>query len=82
MTKKEKKFEDSLNELEGIVDNLERGDIPLEEALDSFKKGITLSKKLKKTLQDAEETLTKIVDENGEEIIFENELETKDLQGE
>ncbi len=61
-----------MQQLEEIVTKLERGDVPLEEALDQFQKGVALSKVCKETLQNAEKTLTKIVDENGEETIFEN----------
>lgn len=76
MSAKEKlKFEEAMQQLEEIVTNLERGDVPLEEALEQFQKGVGLSKICKETLQNAEKTLTKIVDENGEETIFENESE-------
>lgn len=71
MAEQEKTFDKSLAELEKIVEKLEQGDVPLEEALDKFQEGITLSRKLKKTLQDAEESLAKIVTENGDEEIFE-----------
>ena len=36
-------FEQSLQQLEQIVSQLERGDVPLEEALDAFQKGMVLS---------------------------------------
>lgn len=71
MAEEKKTFDESLTELEKIVENLEQGDVPLEEALDKFQEGITLSRQLKKTLQDAEESLAKIVTENGDEEIFE-----------
>ncbi len=70
MAEQEKTFDESLNELEKIVEKLEQGDVPLEEALNKFQEGITLSRKLKKTLQDAEESLAKIVTENGDEELF------------
>jgi exodeoxyribonuclease VII small subunit len=73
MTKEAKTFEENLENLEKIVNQLEQGDIPLEEALDKFQEGITLSRDLKKKLQDAEETLTKVVSENGTEEIYETE---------
>lgn len=38
-----KKFEDTLGELEGIVKKLE-GDIPLDEAVKAFERGIELSR--------------------------------------
>lgn len=71
MTKELKTFEENLNTLELIVNQLEQGDIPLEEALDKFQDGIKLSRNLKQKLQDAEETLTKIVSEDGTEENFE-----------
>ena len=71
------KFEEAMQQLEEIVTKLERGDVPLEEALDQFQKGVALSKVCKETLQNAEKTLTKIVDENGEETIFENAEDTE-----
>lgn len=69
--KKQIKFEEAMQQLEEIVTNLEQGDVPLEEALEQFQKGVGLSKICKETLQNAEKTLTKMVDENGEEALFE-----------
>jgi len=73
MTEKKKTFDESLVELEKIVNQLEQGDIPLEEALDKFQEGVTLSRDLKKTLQEAEKTLAKVVTEEGNEELFEEE---------
>ena len=70
---KEKTFEESLIELEEIVQRLERGDVPLEEALAAFQEGMVLSKQCQDTLEKAEKTLTKIMTENNEEIPFEEE---------
>lgn len=64
-------FEANLTQLETIVNQLEQGDVPLEQALDQFKKGVTLSKQLQTTLEGAEKTLTKMMAENGEEVPFE-----------
>ena len=72
MAEQEKTFDESLVDLEKIVAQLEQGDVPLEEALDKFQEGILLSRDLKKTLQNAEETLAKIVTADGNEDIFEN----------
>ena len=38
----EPKFEDALTELESVVKRLEEGDIPLEESLAAFERGVTL----------------------------------------
>ena len=68
-------FEQDMKNLEEIVKRLEQGDIPLEEAIEKFKQGIDLSKKLQNTLLQAEETLTKVIDDNGDEQLFEKENE-------
>ncbi|WP_432749183.1 exodeoxyribonuclease VII small subunit [Pediococcus pentosaceus] len=63
----EKTFEENLQELQQVVFNLEQGDIPLEKALTEFQKGIQLSSELQETLKNAEKTLTKVMQDNGEE---------------
>ena len=75
MPAKEKTFEESLNALEEIVQRLERGDVPLEEALVAFQEGMALSKQCQDTLEKAEKTLTKMITENNEEIVFEESEE-------
>ena len=47
-------FEQSLDELESIVSELESGDMPLERALELFEKGVGLSESCRKRLEDAE----------------------------
>ncbi|WP_125761063.1 exodeoxyribonuclease VII small subunit [Companilactobacillus hulinensis] len=67
MAEKKKTFEENLADLEQIVTNLETGDVPLEEAMEKFKKGVALSKSLEKTLSNAENTVTKIMQTDGSE---------------
>lgn len=67
MAEKKKTFEDNLTDLEEIVTNLEAGNVPLEEAMEKFKKGVALSKSLEKTLNNAENTVTKIMQQDGSE---------------
>lgn len=50
----EKTFEASLADLEVIVGQLEEGDMPLEESLDLFEKGIKLSRDCRARLTKAE----------------------------
>ncbi|MBZ2023465.1 exodeoxyribonuclease VII small subunit [Streptococcus sanguinis] len=64
---KEKKFEENLADLEVIVQKLENGDVALEEAIAEFQKGMKLSKELQKTLDQAEKTLVKVMQEDGTE---------------
>lgn len=50
----EKKFEAALERLEEIVQELEKGDLPLEQSLKLFEEGIKLSRICTKRLEDAE----------------------------
>lgn len=54
MNREPKKFEDALARLETIVTELEKGDLPLEEALKIFEEGVRLSKNCMKMLEEAE----------------------------
>ncbi|HEY1902071.1 MAG TPA: exodeoxyribonuclease VII small subunit [Terracidiphilus sp.] len=47
-------FEESLKKLENIVDQLEKGDLPLEESIKLFEEGVDLSATCKKELDAAE----------------------------
>jgi exodeoxyribonuclease VII small subunit len=47
-------FEESLKKLETIVDQLEKGDLPLEESLKLFEEGVVLSAACKQELEAAE----------------------------
>jgi len=53
--KRQPDLEKSLAELEQIVATLEEGDIPLEQALKQFEKGIKLSRDCQTALQSAEQ---------------------------
>ncbi|MGT2911735.1 exodeoxyribonuclease VII small subunit [Streptococcus cameli] len=71
MPKQTKTFEENLTALEAVVTKLESGDVALEEALAEFQKGMKLSKSLQKTLQEAEKTLVKVMQEDGTEVELE-----------
>lgn len=60
-------FEQQLNELQQIVNNLENGNVPLEDALEQFQAGVKISKELNKKLTQAEQTVAKIIEEDGTE---------------
>ena len=51
---KEVAFETALNKLESIVQNLENGDLSLEEALKSYEEGVKLADLCSKRLTEAE----------------------------
>ncbi|MCL6570501.1 MAG: exodeoxyribonuclease VII small subunit [Bacillus sp. (in: Bacteria)] len=58
-------FEDAMTNLEHIVDKLEEGDVPLEEAIIIYKEGMELSKLCHDKLKSVEEQLTQIITEDG-----------------
>ena len=52
-----KNFDDALSELESIVAQIEAGQLPLEQALASFKRGSELLQYCQKTLASAEQKI-------------------------
>lgn len=76
MVKESKTFEQSLRRLEEIVQHMERGDVPLEEALKLFEEGTGLVGSCTKLLDEAEMKvvlLSKGADGNPEERDFNDE---------
>lgn len=63
-------FEESLEKLEEIVNKLETGDIPLDDAIDEFNNAMQLVKICNEKLESAEESIAKIVKDNGEVVEF------------
>ena len=59
------KFEECLERLEQIVNELEKGDIPLERALGLFEEGIQLSNSCRKELEEAEGKVEILLKQNG-----------------
>ena len=62
-------FEKSLKELEELVDHLEKGDIPLEESLKSFERGIQLTRACQKALKEAEQKVEILLKDNGDDAL-------------
>ena len=59
------KFEDAMKKLEGIVEKMEKGDLPLNESLKLFEEGVKLTRFCSRELHKAErkvELLTKSAD--------------------
>lgn len=60
-------FEDTMKELEEIVQVLEKGELNLDDSIKEFEKGMKLSKEASKYLEEAEKKITILVkDNNGE----------------
>ncbi|HEY2114193.1 MAG TPA: exodeoxyribonuclease VII small subunit [Candidatus Angelobacter sp.] len=58
-------FEVSLQRLEEIVDELEKGNVPLEQALKLFEEGLKLSSSCRKELEEAEGKVEILLRQNG-----------------
>ena len=67
MAKEEVKFEDKLNSLEKMVNELEKGDVDLDDAINKYTNAMNLAKECSDSLKNAEENVNKILTENGEE---------------
>lgn len=59
-------FEQRLQELESLVQRLEEGQLPLEESLDLFERGIALSKELQAALEAAQARVTRLLEDGSE----------------
>ena len=60
-------FEEAIKELEDIVDDLEKGEVSLEEAVSAYERGSKLKNICQKRLNDARMKVEKIKqDENGQ----------------
>jgi exodeoxyribonuclease VII small subunit len=62
----EMNFEEALLELEGIVEQLETGQLSLDESLQLFEKGIKLVRECDTKLKNADLKVGKLIEENGE----------------
>lgn len=59
------KFEECLQRLEVIVNDLEKGDVSLDQALQLFDEGVKLSDSCRKELEDAEGKVEILLKRNG-----------------
>ena len=71
MTSKKAKsldFEQALSELEAVVERLEHGELPLEEALKQFERGIELARTCEASLKQAEQRVEVLLQKNPEAV--------------
>lgn len=59
------KFEEKIKELENIINELENGEIDLEDSIEKYTKAMKLVKECDEKLNKIEEQVSKIVLENG-----------------
>lgn len=70
---KEKTFEQSIKELEKIVNELESGELDLDKSIAKYTEAMKLIEFCENKLNNANETINKLVNENGTETKFEVE---------
>lgn len=59
-------FEQSLSELEALVEEMETGKLSLEASLSKFEKGIALTQNCQNALKSAEQRVNILLEKNGE----------------
>ena len=59
-------FENKMGELEKVVNELEKGDLNLDDSVSKFEYGIKLSKECNKILEDAEKKITVLLNKDNE----------------
>jgi exodeoxyribonuclease VII small subunit len=62
-------FEQSMQELETLVTKMEHGDLPLEDALQSFERGIQLARHSQQKLKDAEQKVQILTSQNSQQTL-------------
>lgn len=59
------KFEDKIKKLEDIVQELESGEVDLDDSIEKYTKAMALVKECDEKLKNTEEQVSKIITENG-----------------
>ena len=62
-------FEKSLSELEALVQKLEQGDVPLEDALKTFERGVALTRQCQTALRTAQQKVEILLSKDGQETV-------------
>ncbi|MEA3150151.1 MAG: exodeoxyribonuclease small subunit [Gammaproteobacteria bacterium] len=62
-------FETAMRDLEELVDRLEQGDLPLEESLSAFERGVMLTRSCQTALKEAEQKVEILLKKAGEPAI-------------
>ena len=69
--KEEKTFEEQVRELESIVSELESGELDLDKSIEKYTEAMKLIESCETKLNNATETINKLVDKNGKITDFE-----------
>jgi exodeoxyribonuclease VII small subunit len=71
-------FEQALAELESLVERLEKGDLPLEEALRTFERGVALTRHCQASLTAAQQKVEILLKRSGQSDVSPFEEESAD----
>jgi len=66
-------FETAIEGLNDIVENMEQGDLSLEESLKQFEQGIKLTRQCQKALTDAEQKVQILMEQNSDQSLTDYE---------
>ncbi|HKJ22436.1 MAG TPA: exodeoxyribonuclease VII small subunit [Gammaproteobacteria bacterium] len=58
-------FETALNELESLVEQMEQGQMGLDESLKAFERGIVLTRTCQQALKEAEQKVQVLIEKDG-----------------
>ncbi|AFI84012.1 exodeoxyribonuclease VII small subunit [Methylophaga nitratireducenticrescens] len=64
--RKKLEYEAAVNELESLVERLEKGDISLEESLKLYERGVLLTRDCQEALQAAEQKVQMLLQQSGQ----------------
>ncbi|MAI79142.1 MAG: exodeoxyribonuclease VII small subunit [Deltaproteobacteria bacterium] len=62
-------FEGAMEALETVVDRLEDGELPLEDALLEFERGVALSRRCHEQLDAADRRIEVLIEQNGHTVV-------------
>jgi len=62
-------FEAALEELESLVERMEKGDLTLEQSLKDFERGVALTRACQQALKEAEQKVRILVEKDGEDTL-------------
>lgn len=61
-------FETALEQLEQLVNQMESGQLTLEQSLQAFEQGVALTRRCQQTLSQAEQRVKLLIEQNGSSV--------------
>ena len=71
-------FETAMRDLEELVERLEQGDLPLEESLSAFERGVMLTRNCQTALKEAEQKVEILLKKAGEPTVEDFDADDSD----